>query len=362
MPRRGERFRLLKRRKRRSPSRVRQLPDPIAHHPLTAYMNAHLEWMQVTAYSERTVDSNRYALRRFIAWCDERGLRTPADITRQVLERYQRHLFYYRKPDGRPLSVGTQAGRLAPLVLWFKWLTRQNHILYNPASELDFPREGKRLPRVLLSVQEVESVLAETDVSTAAGLRDRALLELLYSTGLRRIEAANLAVYDIDFNRRLVRVREGKGRKDRVVPIGDRALAWLDKYVMEARPQLLAYEHAALFVDDWGEPAAPAFIANHVKKHMTYAGIIKPGAAHLLRHACATHMLEGGADIRYIQAMLGHASLESTDIYTHVAVDKLQAIHTATHPARLHRQEPEAPAQLADHAALECLLAADDAA
>ena len=361
MPHKGQRFKL--RRPRVKPrAQVRRLPDPLAHHPLLAYMNAHLEWMQVTAYSKHTVDSNRHALRRFIAWCDERGLQQPADITKQVLERYQRHLFYYRKPDGKPLSLGTQAGHLAPLCLWFKWLARENHILYNPASELDFPREGKRLPLIILSVQEVEAILAETDVNLPSGLRDRAMLEMLYSTGLRRMEAANLAVHDIDFSRRLIRVREGKGRRDRVVPVGERALKWLDKYVMEARPQLLAYEHTALFVNDYGEPAPPQFIADHVKKYMTYAGITKPGAAHLLRHACATHMLEGGADIRYIQAMLGHASLETTDIYTHVAIDKLRAIHDATHPARLHRQDSAAEAPPADRDALQTLLAAEEAA
>jgi integrase/recombinase XerD len=286
MPHKGQRFKLRRLRVKPRPQ-VKRQSDPLAHLPLLAYMNAHLEWMQVVAYSAATVNTNRHALRRFIAWCDERGLQHPSDITKQVLERYQRHLFYYRKPDGKPLSVGTQAGHLAPLVLWFKWLARQNHILYNPASELDFPREGKRLPLIILSVVEVEALLAETDVNLPSGVRDRALLEMLYSTGLRRMEAANLAVHDIDFNRRLVGVREGKGRRDRVVPVGDRALAWLDKYVMEARPHLLAYEHAALFVNDWGEPALPQFISDRVKKYLDYAGITKPGAAHLLRHAHA---------------------------------------------------------------------------
>jgi integrase/recombinase XerD len=362
MPRKGERFKLRRRKVKRSRPQVARVPDPLAHHPLLAYMNTHLEWMQVIAYSARTVDSHRHAMRRFIAWCDERGLRAPADISRQVLERYQRHLFYYRKADSMPLSLGSQAGCLKPLKLWFKWLARENHILYNPASELDIPHEGKRLPRVILSIQEVEAILAEADVNLPAGLRDRALLELLYSTGLRRIEAAHLGIYDIDYSRRLVMVREGKGRRDRVVPVGERALAWLDKYVMEARPQLLAYEHTALFVDDYGEPPHPEFLAKRVKRYMDYAGIIKPGAAHLLRHACATHMLEGGADIRYIQAMLGHAKLDTTQVYTHVAIGKLQAIHAATHPARLQRQESATETAPADREELERLLAADEAA
>jgi integrase/recombinase XerD len=337
------------------------IPDPLARLPLLAYMNAHLEANMVAGGSEYTAKRSRVAIRRFITWCDERGLASPADISKQVLERYQRHLFYHRKTDGSPLTLGAQASCLHPLKAWFKWLARQNHILYNPASELDIPNPGKRLPRVVLSVQEVESMLAEADVNLPAGVRDRALLEMLYSTALRRMEATNLSVHDIDFARRLVLVREGKGRRDRVVPIGERALAWLDKYVLEARPQLLAFDHNTLFVSDYGLPAPPELIADRVKKYMECAGIRKPGATHLLRHACATHMLEGGADIRFIQAMLGHSSLQTTEIYTHVAIEKLQSIHAATHPARLHRQE-SAGATDADREALLSLLAADEAA
>ncbi|MBV9504501.1 MAG: tyrosine-type recombinase/integrase [Acidobacteriia bacterium] len=125
---------------------------------------------------------------------------------------------------------------------------------------------------------------------------------------------------------------------------------------------LLAADHETLFINSYGEPAPPDFIAERVRLHKDNAGINKPGAAHLLRHACATHMLEGGADIRFLQALLGHGSLESTEIYTHVAIEKLQAIHEATHPARLHRQAPAAATQAADRESLERLLAADEAA
>ena len=341
MPRR----RYVKNRKRwkHRPPRRAKGPDPLAHHPLVGWMNLHFEALLVKGYSADTVRASRVSLRSFIAWCDERGLMQPTDISKQVLERYQRHLFYYRKLDGKPLAIGTQASRLAPLKLWFKWLARENHILYNPASEIDLPEVGKRLPRVILSVEEVEQMIAETAPDNPQGLRDRALLELLYSTGLRRMEAAHLAVYDIDLKRRLVTVREGKGRRDRMVPCGARALCWVEKYMMEGRPKLMCADHATLFVDDYGDAIAPELIAHRVKKYMEHAGINRPGATHLLRHACATHMLEGGADIRFLQAMLGHSSLATTEVYTHVSIEKLQAVHEATHPARLHRQGAEAP-------------------
>lgn len=340
MPRRGQRLKQHKTAWPKAvppPRRGWKLADPLEHHPLRRYMNAHCDWMLTHGYSEHTVNARRIALKRFIAWCAERGLDDPRGITQPILERYQRGLFYYRKSDGKPLTLGTQHGCLAPVKTFFKWLTREHHILYNPASELQLPKQPKRLPRTLLSVQDVEAIINEADSTTPQGLRDRAMLETLYSTGLRRMELPHLALYDVDLMRRLVFVREGKGRKDRVVPIGERACAWLEKYITGARPELLAGDCEALFISDYGDAITPDYLAAKVKRYMQFAGLHKPGATHLFRHACATHMLENGADIRYIQEMLGHERLETTEIYTHVSIEKLQQIHAATHPAKLTR-------------------------
>jgi integrase/recombinase XerD len=321
------------------------ITDPLAAHPLTRYMHAHFEWMLTHGYSAETVQGRRGALRRFIAWCAERHLDDPRAITPPMLERYQKSLFYYRRADGQPLTLGSQHGCLAPLKTFFKWMARERHILYNPAAELVLPKQPKRLPRTLLSIADVEAILREAVPDTASGLRDRAMLELLYSTGLRRMEVPALNLYDVDLSRRLVVVREGKGRKDRVVPLGERAAAWVLKYLIEARPALMPLDTTALFISDGGEPILRGYLADTVKHCMRCAGIDRPGATHLLRHACATHMLENGADIRYIQALLGHANLATTEVYTHVAIDKLQQIHAATHPAKLTRTEriPEDP-------------------
>ena len=349
-------MRQSQKRKLRKPAVVKSIApiprhaDPLPATALTHSMDQHCEWMGVTGYSEHTVKTRRVALRRFIVWCHERSLARPQDITRPILERYQTHLFYYRKEDGQPLTLGTQLGCLAPLKTWFKWLARAHHLLYNPASELQLPRLPQHLPRGLLSIEEVEAILNQAEPTTAYGLRDRALLEVLYSTGLRRMELPRLALYDVDLNRRLVFVREGKGRRDRVIPIGKRAAAWLEKYLIEARPELLTGESEALFLSDYGEAITPAYLAAKVRHYMRFAHVIKPGATHLFRHACATHMLEGGADIRYIQAMLGHASIESTEVYTHVSIDKLKAIHDATHPAKLERSGGKDAAEDADAA------------
>jgi integrase/recombinase XerD len=308
-------------------------PDKLAALPLTRAMAAHFEALLVAGYSPDTVRGRRIALRRFIAWCDERGLSEPGEITGKILERYQRHLFAWRKPDGTPLALGTQFGCLTPLRTWFKWLAAEGTIPSDPAAGLALPRLPKLLPRALLGVAETEAILAAADPATPEGLRDRAMLELLYSTGLRRTELARLRRYDADLVRLVVFVREGKGRKDRVVPLGARAAAWLDRYLVEARPRLLGGTSEALFVTDWGQPVAPEHAAEAVRRAKARAGVEKPGACHLLRHACATHMLDGGADVRHIQALLGHASLATTERYTHVAITRLQEVHARTHPA-----------------------------
>lgn len=324
------------RRRRRGPAKTPHDPAPL--NPLRGYLREYEEWARATGRSEHTVRARALAILRFILWCDERGLTRPQDITRPILERYQRHLYHYRKKDGRPLSIGAQIGALVSLRVWFQWLARQQHILYNPAAALELPRKPQALPKTILSVAEIEQVINQCDVTRPLGLRNRAILETLYSTGVRRLELTQLKLYDLNLSRGTLMIREGKGGKDRLVPVGERACAWLDRYLREVRPALIAgSDDGALFLHDDGQPYRVGRLGDLVKRHLEHAGIEQPGACHLFRHAMATHMLENGADIRYIQAMLGHADLATTQIYTQVSVTKLRQIHAATHPARLTR-------------------------
>ena len=323
--------------KRSTPRRPRAA-DPSRTSPLRAYQAAFVEWTEAAGLAKHTAAFRRSALDAFIGWADERGITRPQDITRPVLERYQRHLYHLRKADGAPLAFSTQVARLNPLKAFFKWLARERHVLYNPAAELVLPKLPQRLPQVVLKVEEIEQILAQPDLTTLSGLRDRAMLETLYSTAIRRMELANLRVFDLDTRHGTLMVRQGKGAKDRMVPVGARACAWLDKYLAEVRPELLgARDEGTLFLTDYGEPFAKNRLGDLVKRYIAKAGFAVPGACHLFRHACATHMLENGADIRYIQALLGHAELSTTQIYTQVSIAKLKSIHAATHPARLER-------------------------
>jgi integrase/recombinase XerD len=304
------------------------------------YLRRFLDWSAARGYSERTVHLRETHLTRFIRWCAERGLERPQDVTRPVIERYRRHIHHYRKANGEALSFATQQQRLLPLRAFFKWLARDNYILSNPASELELPRITRRLPAHILSLAEIDAVLAQTAVHGLVGLRDRAIIETLYSSGIRRAELANLKLPELDLRNGTLLVREGKGRKDRYVPLGDRAIAALKIYLDDVRPELvIGADPGNVFIHEFGEPFDKGRLSDLVKRYLLASGIQTPGSCHLFRHAMATHMLENGADIRFIQAILGHAQLTTTEIYTHVSIAKLKQVHAMTHPAERSREQ-----------------------
>jgi len=305
---------------------------------MNAAMRRYLEHRAVIGSTEVSMRTMRANMEGFITWADERGVTHASQVTRAVLQRYQRWLHYRRKPDGQPLSLVTQRAKVGTLRSWFRWLTREGEIAANPAADLDMPRKIHRVPRAVLSQDEAERVLAIADLSTTTGLRDRALMEVLYATGMRRMEVAALLCEDIDADRCLVFIRQGKGRKDRLIPLGERALYWVRRYMTDARDQLVwnGEEHA-LFLTVVGEPMSMVHLSKLAADYVKAAGITKPGGCHLWRHTMATLMLEGGADIRFIQVMLGHADLSSTQIYTRVALAQLSRVHARTHPAALRR-------------------------
>lgn len=299
------------------------------------------EWMGAHGYSPRTIENRRGQLAAIASWLAERGVSRPVEVTRPMLERYQRHLYHYRKPDGEPLSFRSQSQsqRLLPVRAFFRWAARNNVVLYNPASEIELPRVEHRLPRPALTGTEAEAVLDVPDLASPLGLRDRAVLEVLYSTGVRRSELAHLSLFDLDAERRTLMVRQGKGRRDRFVPIGERAIAWVARYLAEVRPGLAGEpDDGTLFLTADGTPFSPDRLTQIARGYVEASGVGKEGACHLFRHTMATLMLEGGADIRYIQAMLGHAELSTTQIYAQVSIRALQAVHEATHPGATNRR------------------------
>jgi integrase/recombinase XerD len=305
--------------------------------PLAAWVHAHLRWAEVSRLAPMSLHLRQRGLARFVAWAHERGLRHPQELTRQVLEAYQRHLHLARSQrDGKPLALRTQQQLIGAVRGWCKWLTREGHIPANPAADLELPRMPRSLPRTLLSVEQVRQLMAQPDVEGLTGVRERAVLELLYGTGMRRSELMALQIGDVDLTQATVFIRQGKGRRDRYVPMGDSARHWVGRYAAEVRPMLTAQVQDSqagwtLFLTDYGEPYERNRLSGMVAGYLRRMGV-EHGSCHALRHACATHMLEAGAELRYIQALLGHADLSTTQIYTHVAIGKLMAVHAATHP------------------------------
>ena len=322
---------------RKRKRRKKTASDAMDPDGLSGMAEKFFEWMLITNYSEQTIKNRRNYLGYFIAWCEERGLRYPAEITKPIIERYQRYLFHYRKKrDNKALTVRSQHARLVPVRAYFKWLTKNNHILYNPASEITLPRLEARLPQFVLTATEVETILTLPDLTDPLGIRDRAVLETLYSTGMRRMELINLSMYSLDSERGTIMIRQGKGKKDRMVPIGERAIKWIDRYLYDVRPDLIVEpDEGFLFLTGQGESFTPNRMTQLVRNYVNQADIDKKGACHLFRHTMATLMLENGADIRYIQQILGHVSLDTTQMYTHLSIRKLKQIHTLTHPARM---------------------------
>ena len=317
---------------------VGDLGDPLS---MGSLIVRYLKWQEVQNYSDRTIQGSRLCLRRLCEWCEDRDVTRPGEVTKPILDRYKRHLFYYRTKGGKPLSFVTQRGYLSYVRVFFSWLARNNYIPFDPAAALELPKVEKRLPR-FLTASEAEQVLGQTDVRTWKGIRDRAIMETLYSTGMRRSELCNLKLNDMDIARGTVMINLGKGGKDRMVPIGERAISWIVKYLNEVRAELLMEpDEGVLFLNALGEQMSLGRLTQLVHRYIKEAKLGKSGACHIFRHSMATEMLENGADIRYIQEMLGHEKLCSTQVYTHLSIRRLKEIHEATHPARIKREKKE---------------------
>ena len=316
-------------------------PFPSFHSLRERYFND----LRVKNWSEGTIDRRLHSLRRFVAWLQDRGIDTMLEVTPEIIESYQRSLFHIGNLKTRqPLRFATQASYLSAVSHWFNWACMQQIIPFNPAVSIELPKEEKRLPSAFLNQDEIEKLINMPDITNKIGVRDRAILEVLYSTAMRRSELAKLTHNDIDRSRRLIVIRQGKGKKDRVVPVGVRALQWLDKYVREVRDWLTDGHGARIrltikpsdfvFLNNCGRPFGLGPLSTMVRDYLKEAEIKKLGGCHIIRHTTATLMLENGADLRSIQTLLGHESLNTTQIYTHITIDRLREVHDLTHPAK----------------------------
>lgn len=284
-------------------------------------------------FAERTAHEYVACARSFVAWLQARGIEL-AEVRTEDLLAYQSGLYAARKSDGRPYAVASQAQYLIVVKSLFRFLYRRNFILQDPAAAVELPRQEERLPRVILTKEEVLRILgAASKGTTPKALRDRAIVETFYATGIRVSELSKLTPYDVDTAERTVRILLGKGRKDRHVPLTRAAAAAIDTYLAKGRPALVTGSQSPyLFVSTRGGYFHRGHVSDVVRRCAARAGIRKHVTCHTLRHAVATHLLKGGADIRHIQVFLGHRSLRSTERYTRVELSDLRDVIRRAHP------------------------------
>jgi integrase/recombinase XerD len=265
----------------------------------------------------------RRDLSRLSVWLEEHG--------RTLLTATEVDLQQFFAASHAATRSSTANRRLATLRRFYRWALREGSVRFDPTLRLVSARRPQRFPKTL-SEQQVETLLAAPDVQTAQGQRDRAMLELLYATGLRVSELVALRLTEVSLADGLVRV-VGKGSKERVVPIGAEARAWVERYLGEGRKGVLAGRSCdALFVTRAGRTMTRQMFWKLIKHYAARAGITAPLSPHGLRHAFATHLLNHGADLRVVQLLLGHADISTTQIYTHVARERLKAMHAQHHP------------------------------
>ena len=281
-------------------------------------------WME-RGLSRNTLASYQSDLRHCAAWLASEASTELLDVRRDQL------LGYLAASVDAGMRPRTSARRLSTLRQFYHWAVREQLCQHDPTAQIEAPRLGRPLPKSL-SETEVEALLAAPDTGSAEGLRDRTMLEVLYATGLRVSELVGLQPDQLSLSQGLVRV-VGKGGKERLVPLGDEALAWLRRYLADSRPVLLDGRPGdQLFATRRGAGMTRQAFWYRIKKHAAAAGIRVDLSPHTLRHAFATHLVNHGADLRVVQLLLGHSSLSTTQIYTHVARERLQALHAQHHP------------------------------
>lgn len=290
------------------------------------------QWCHRQGLAEGTIRAYRSIVRRWEAYLEEVDATDLADVTSEVVAGFAAWLMKTPSRFGRRLSTSSRSQTLIWLRRLFFYLLETGQILVDPTRKLRLPRVARRLPRSVLTAEEMRRLLDIPDTRTAMGLRDRAMIELLYGTGLRFSEMADLAVGQVDIEDRVVWVRQGKGRRDRVVPLGRWAAHWLARHIKISADHRRRFRSERVFLTVRGLRVHDFMINQVLREYARAARITKHITVHALRHTCATVLIKGGADVRQIQKLLGHASLSTTAVYTHLDLEDLRRVQIKCHP------------------------------
>jgi integrase/recombinase XerD len=307
---------------------------------LNELLFAFMEHMKVRNYAKATMTAYSRYLRTFLDYLRENNITDLKQVTRDILTAYQVKLMEMKAKGENTLA--TVSIKIRALKRFFEYLESSNHILINPAEHIKEPKKETRLPRAVLTEDEARKILEAPNLSTMTGIRDRTIMEVFYSTGIRLAELMNITVYDCDLHGGMLRVK-GKFSKDRVVPLGKHAVRFLKEYITRVRPCHTKNNKAIrnLFVNQTGQPLASQTIQQQVRNYAKKAGIKKHVTPHVFRHTFATQLVKNGADIRAVQKMLGHSRLSVTHIYTRVAGVDVKKTHRESHPREKDKAERE---------------------
>jgi integrase/recombinase XerD len=305
-------------------------------------------WIRLQGFAKNSPKDHRQKVGRFFAFAQRRGLVDQRghldlrEIDREVIADYQAFLFEtVSEKTGRKLSTASQINYLSYLEAFYRFLKATKRIVIDPTEIIRLPRHPKPLPAVLLEPQEVRKLLAQPNLHNPLGFRDRTMLEVFWSTGMRVSELTGLEVADVRFEEGLITLRAPKGRKDRSIPVGEGALTWLYEYIERVRPMLAkGGNDPHLFLNRHGRGIDKTGVFCKLKLYRRRAGIRKPIGTHTFRHTLATEMLKGGADLRHVQEMLGHDNLHTTQRYLHIVKAELKKVHGRTHPREVNASFP----------------------
>jgi integrase/recombinase XerD len=284
--------------------------------------------LKALGYAESSLESYRKNLDLFCRYLQDREIADLKQVTHQVICDYQEKIM------SEPVAMETKALKIRPIKRLFEYLCQTHRLLINPTDGIvETCRKNRKIGQVL-TVKETQKLLAQPNLSLKTGIRDRAIMEVLYSTGIRLDELLSLEVYHVDFKDKVLYIRKGKGKRQRVVPLGKNAVKFLKEYLQKIRPWYGRKnpKERRLFLNQSGLPMTEANVRVNLRKYRDEAGIKKPVSPHTFRRTCATHLLQNGADIRYIQKLLGHRHLKTTQAYTKVMPVEIKQTHNRTHP------------------------------
>jgi len=292
-----------------------------------------LAYLSSKGFSPDTLRYKQIYLEQFYLWLLDKNIKDIKKVTAKTIQKYKLYLINdYRKKNGKKLTPLTVLSKLTTLRKYFSYLLKQRLIFLDPMIDIELPKSRDYLPKNILTQQEAEHLLTLPE-NTTLGIRDRAILEILYSSGIRRAEACNLDLYDINLKDKTLHIRYPKNRKDRIIPIGEKAKQATEVYLLTSRPKLAQnLKESALFLSLFGRRIQRHSLNYIIRSYSKRMRLNKRITPHCLRHSCATHLLQNGANLAIIMQILGHSRIDTTEIYTRISPQDLKEAIRRYHP------------------------------